>query len=116
MTEHDIITFVEGTTQEQCRDLGNLLLELAEKPRDAKWKAWIGLTRDMMQKPEASSLVARIEQGRKRVAALSDGLLADGMGHQQLIEAELERRGDHRTFEQYRADVGRIESDVSFSA
>jgi len=112
MNAWDLIGMVEGTTQEQCRDLGTLLLELSEQPRDDKWKAFITMTRNQMETPQQRTLAAAIEAGNKRVAALSDGLRADGMDHRTLIEAELARRGDGRTFEQYRDSVGGVRSDV----
>ncbi|WP_454888685.1 hypothetical protein [Sphingobium indicum] len=112
MDASDLIGMVAATTQDQCRDLGNLLLDLAEQPRDDKWKAFIVMTRNQMETPQQRTLAAAIEAGNKRVTAISDGLHADGMDHRTLIEAELARRGDGRTFEQYRDSVGGVRSNA----
>ncbi|BBD01879.1 MULTISPECIES: hypothetical protein [Sphingobium] len=109
----DIISFLERSTQEQCRELGNLLLEYAEIPRGQKMQEQMILIRSMMP-PEDQDMAAAIERGRNRVRALSNGMRADGMDHQALIEAELKRRGDTRTFEQYRDDIGGVHSDAHY--
>ncbi|KAA9019837.1 hypothetical protein [Sphingobium limneticum] len=113
MNSWDLVGMVETTTQEQCRDLGNLLLELADQPRDAKWKAFISMTRSQMETPEQRTIASAIEAGNRRVEAASDALRADGMDHRTLIEAELARRGDGRTFEHFRNSIGAISSNVA---
>ncbi|MCB4861123.1 hypothetical protein K7W03_16145 [Sphingobium sp. PNB] len=108
----DIISLVEMMTQEDCREMGKLLIEMADQPRDARWKAEMAMARDLAATPKQRTLADAITAGRQRVTALSDGLRADGMDHRTLIEAELVRRGDPRTYEQYRDAVGAISSDV----
>lgn len=111
----DIISFLERSTQEQCRELGNLLLEYAEIPRGQKMQEQMILIRSVMPREDQDhDMAAAIERGRKRVRALSDGMRADGMDHRTLIEAELKRRGDGRSFEQYRDETGGVHSDACY--
>lgn len=112
MTGFDIIGFVEASTPADCREAGELLIQLADTPRDATWPVKIAMARNAIATPKERSLADAITAGRQRVAALSDGLRADGMDHRTLIEAELVRRGDPRSYEQYRDAVGEISSDV----
>lgn len=105
MTGFDIISFVEASTPEDCREAGQLLIQLADSPRDATWPAKMAIARNAVATPQQRSLADIITERRKRVHALSDALRADGMDHCTLAEAELVRRGDPRSFEEYQSAI-----------
>lgn len=102
----EIVSFLEVSTQQQCRDLGNLLLEYADVPRGEKMQEQIALIRSMLPPSKDQDLASRLELARQRVYRQSHALRADGMDYRALVVAELSRRGDARSFEQYRQDVG----------
>lgn len=112
----NILDLVTKLKPEECRELGELIVWLADRPRDASFYANIDLAMSKFQDPAELSQVAVLQRARERVQALNDGLLADGMNHQKLIADELARRGDDRPVDEYCRSVlpgGRLpHSDV----
>jgi hypothetical protein len=101
----EFMRLVAASNPEQCREMGELLLGMADIPRDATWHANIETAIAKFETPEDRSLMATIGRSRRRVAQVSDAMAADGMDHQTLAEAELRRRGDGRTFAEYRQAI-----------
>ncbi len=100
-----ILEILKHGTAAEIREIGEFLLVMADGPRDAASIAILEAVGEKFRDPKQSDLAARIDVGGKRIGALSDGLRADGMGHAQLIEAELKRRGDTRSLSDYCNDV-----------
>lgn len=102
------------STQDECREIGEILVALAESPRDGTWRGKIESAFAPYESDQDRSLIAAIEKGRKRVEALGAGLVADGTDHETLLLAELHRRGDGRSVKDYCDDVagGRLHSNV----
>lgn len=96
-----VLEMLKRTTPEQRREIGEIFLYFADGRERPNMAAEIDLVLSRFQDPKEANLAARIEDGRRRVHALGDGLRADGMGHLQLIQAELERRGDPRSVADY---------------
>ncbi|QOV92942.1 hypothetical protein [Novosphingobium sp. ES2-1] len=96
-----ILEALKRTTSEERREIGEIFLAFADGKERPNLTAEIDLVLSKFRDPKEADRAALLEAGRKRVHALSDGLRADGMGHEQLIEAELKRRGDGRTVNEY---------------
>lgn len=113
----DILNLIRRSTPEQCREMGELILEMGTKPRTREWYGQIDTAIALQPVPKEQNIAEAIEKGRARVMELNDGLLADGMNHEKLMIDELKRRGDGRTLPEYIADVcnGSAISDVMHS-
>lgn len=100
----------------ELREIGELLLQLADMPRDAGWQAMIDSTLKRFQSPDDARLVDHFRRWEATCRVWHAKLDADKTSHRQLLAAELERRGDSRTEAQYLADVvgpqGLLHSDV----
>ncbi|WP_333839286.1 hypothetical protein [Novosphingobium sp.] len=103
-------------TPAELREIGELLLQLADMPRDAGWQAMTDSTLKRFQNPDDARLVDHIQRWDATCRAWHAKLYADKTSHRHLLAAELERRGDTRTEAEYLADVvgaqGVLHSDV----
>lgn len=97
----NILEALRRASPAERREIGEIFLSFADGKERPNLDAEIDLVMSKFRDPKEADLSARLEAGRKRVHALGDGLRADGMGHEQLIEAELKRRGDARTVKEY---------------
>lgn len=91
VTERDMIEYLASTTQEQCREAGELFLSLADAPRDELWRANFRKRLAAMPEPNADFAKA-LEQGRERVAR-RDAKLWERGWHPLQMERELRARG-----------------------
>lgn len=95
------LEMIKRATAEQCREIGEIFIWAADRPRDETFRANIDMVLVKFQDPGDADLAAAINSGRARVSALNSGLLADGMNHEKLIADELSRRGDDRSVDDY---------------
>ena len=109
-----ILEFIKETSQDECREIGELILSFADSPRDANWRANMEAALSAVASPADQTRVQVIAAANRRVVALNDGLLADGTNHAKLLEEELARRGDKRNVREYAEAVssGHLHSDV----
>lgn len=92
-----LMRMVASSTQEECRAMGALLTELAATPRDVHWKA---MFRDQMlsaQTPQQANIAQALGWNRAVSQFVEQGLRDEGLHPHQLMDAELQRRGDERT-------------------
>lgn len=97
----DIVSILRDGTASELREIGELFLNLADSPRDAGWQALLDASLAKFGGSQDFDLCRAIDAARKRVIASNRTFEADGMGHLQLIDAELRRRGDARTAAEY---------------
>lgn len=110
----EILHVIKNSSPEECREIGELILEMGTKPRTPQWHADIDTAIALHTGPKEKTLAERLEKAGNRMRALNDGLLADGMNHERLIADELLRRGDSRSLSEYLMEVcdGVSHSDV----
>ena len=110
----DLATLLRKGTPSELREIGEMLIGLASMPRDAGSAAVIEATVAKFEDPEEGNLAKVLHAARLRAVHREDGLRGEGMNHANLIQAELERRGDQRTVTEYIADVcgGYLQSDI----
>jgi hypothetical protein len=110
----NLAKLLQTGTPVELREVGELLLQLADAPRDAGWQAMIAATLDRFQTPEELNFKAIYERMKRTDFLWMEKLEQNGVGHSQLLTAELARRGDARTLNAYLADVvgGAHASDV----
>lgn len=93
MTPKDALKFFAAATPAQCREMGELLLHIADMgPRDAARKALLQQAIDAMPDAPESSLADALRDARARVAADHDALRATGW-HPDQMRAKLEELG-----------------------
>jgi hypothetical protein len=87
-----IIAMVAHSSQDQCREMGEMLIALSKSPRDHHWSA--NMTKALEGFPAAptSDLAQRMAAGRARVQARDDELRAAGW-HPVQMRAKLEELG-----------------------
>lgn len=90
--EQSVMTALRNLTPAEMRQTGELLLALADSPRDATWKYKMDQAIAAMPTPPKPSLMGAIEEGNKRVQASEEELWATGW-HPAQMRAELERLG-----------------------
>lgn len=97
----DLVTLLRKGKPAELREIGEMLVGLAAMPRDAGTAAIIEATVAKFADPREFDLAAVLNAARRRSMTLHDALIEDGMTHSALLAAELERRGDARTVEEY---------------
>lgn len=116
MSGSGIVEFIARSTQEECREIGQLILELAATPRDASWRLNMDIVRNKVRDPDQDDLVVHFERVKRTSLAFRDALHRDGMAHSQLIAGELARRGVSQSPDEYLREVhvpqGFANSDV----
>ena len=116
MNTNQLLSLVGRTTQEECREMGLLLLELADRPRDANWSAMVRQAEGVIGLPGSENPANVIAERRKRFAKWHDMLVASGLDHRTLIANELQVRGDERSVAELEKDLdGWLESNVLHS-
>lgn len=90
--EKTLIAIIARSSQDECRQMGDLFLSFASAPRDVHWDAQMRRTLMMFPDPPKSDITIAIEQGRARVAKYEDELWAAGW-HPLQMKKELEARG-----------------------
>lgn len=93
MSGFGFVEFLSRSTQAECRELGQLILALADSPRDAAWRVNMDIVRAKVREPEQDDLVAHFNKVKNTTLAFRDALHRDGLAHSQLIAGELSRRG-----------------------
>lgn len=69
--ERELIAIVYRSTQAQCREIGEIFLELANSPRDLHWKA--GFSRKLASfSAKSDDLASRVESARRRTVQDDD--------------------------------------------
>jgi len=108
------LEMLKRMTPDECREVGEIFIWAAGRPRDATFTANIDLVLAKFADPGDTDRAAAINAGRARVAALNDGLRSDGMNHEKLLADELARRGDVRPVDVYCREIcgGLAHSDV----
>ncbi|CAH0496613.1 hypothetical protein [Novosphingobium sp. CECT 9465] len=103
-----LLEILKRASPAERREIGEIFTHFSDAGDEAEVRATLDMVMNRYADPRDQSLKAiwadmqeRVQSSRKRVHALSDGLRADGMGHEQLIEAELKRRSDGRTVKEY---------------
>ena len=91
VTERDVIEFLAQTTQEKCREVGELFLSLADAPRDELWRASFRQKLAAMPAPN-SDFAKGLKDARERVNAEQAKLWRRGW-HPVQMERELIARG-----------------------
>ena len=109
-----VLEYLKRMTPAECREVGELFLSFADRPRDAAFVASLDLVLAKFQAVDSPGVAEALNAARRRVMALNDGLLAEGLNHEKLLAEELARRGDKRTAEEYCREVcgGSADSDV----
>ena len=102
----EFLRALKNMTSEECREFGTMVVGLADSPRDAAWHANIARAIAKFETPGGRGMAEQLKSARISATALDNALRAAGMDHRKLIEEELTRRGDERTFEQYCDAVG----------
>lgn len=92
-----LMAIVAQTSQAECRELAKLLTDLAEMPRDENWTARFRDIGRQFASPQDLTIADRIRKSRQVTAEWNDRLYAEGLDHQSLLDAELQRRGDNRS-------------------
>ncbi|MEN2787566.1 hypothetical protein ACFOKI_02900 [Sphingomonas qilianensis] len=72
------ITLIASSSQDQCREMGELMTSLASSPRDHHWRMQMQKALDNYPEAPVSSIASAIEDGRARVKADNDELWATG--------------------------------------
>ncbi|CAN5349712.1 hypothetical protein BH10PSE12_BH10PSE12_18880 [soil metagenome] len=106
MSVTDFIALLGRTSQEDCRELGQILMDLAEAPRDTRWKATVREVASRFQTPQQQGLADRLGSSRHRFIEAHDKLRALGLDHRALITAELVRRGSAQTSADIEREIG----------
>jgi len=115
MNSNQLLSLVGRTTQEECREMGLLLLDLADRPRDANWTAMVRQADATIaaNSPGDTNLANVIAERRRRFGKWHNMLLETGLDHRALIAKELQARGDYRSVAEFEKDVeGWLESNV----
>jgi hypothetical protein len=73
----------------ELREIGELLLQLADMPRDAGWQAMIDSTLKRFQSPDDARLVDHFRRWEATCRGWQGKLDADKTSHRQLLAAEL---------------------------
>ncbi|MEN2787855.1 hypothetical protein ACFOKI_15865 [Sphingomonas qilianensis] len=86
------VTLIANSTQQQCREMGEMMISLASAPRDHRWQTQMAKALEDFPEPPASTIVTAMEQGRKRIEAHDRELWSTGW-HPVQMRRELEARG-----------------------
>jgi len=112
----NLSSLIRTGTPAELREVGELLLQLADMPRDVGWQAMIDATLQRFSDPQELRIIDHFRHVEATSRVWENKLYADKTSHRHLLKAELERRGDSRTETQYLADVvgphGLLHSDV----
>lgn len=87
-----MLILISRSTPAECRELGRLLLAMADAPRDIHWRASFAEKLAAMPAPPESDVAQIIAKARARVAAEQDALRETGW-HPTQMRQELEARG-----------------------
>ncbi len=86
----ELMEVVAKSSQDECREIGEMLLALAQSPRDKMWQ--FKMTQALAQFPEPKSdLASRMQEARKRLAAEDAELWKAGWHPSQMIKELLDR-------------------------
>ena len=111
----DLVSLIRNGTAAECRQAGELLVNLADMPRDAAWEGIVEAVAAKFRSPRDEEIFEHMARWQHRERQWSAALWKEGVAYTQLFKAELERRGDARTPDQFVRDVtadGCLVSDV----
>lgn len=87
-------------TPDECREIGNLVLAMADEKRDAAWEGSMTAAIERFE-PEQTTDLKEIYERLEAKRPVLDFMYRDGLSHSQLLEAELKRRGEDRDIYTY---------------
>lgn len=67
-----MILMIAHTTQEQCREMGELMLALSESPRGSDWNIQMQKALENFPAPPPSDRATQLAAARKRIVAHRD--------------------------------------------
>lgn len=85
--EKTLVEIIARSTQDECRQMGELFLSFATAPRDVHWDSQMRRTLSAFPHPPKSDMTLAIEAGRRRVQANEDALWAEGWHPIQMRQA-----------------------------
>lgn len=92
MSERHWMELIARSTPDECREIGRLMLSLADDPRDIGWKSRFAAALSQMPLKAEAGLAESIRQGRARLQQRDDELLATGW-HPDQMRQKLEELG-----------------------
>lgn len=90
--EKTLIAIIAKSTQDECKQMGQLFASFASAPRDVHWESQMRRTLALFPNPPKSDLTVAIEAARQRVKADEDERYADGW-HPEHMRRKLEALG-----------------------
>lgn len=100
-----ILELLKRASPDERREIGEIFLSFSDGKDRPEMALQLDTVIEKFRGPAERSLGERLREANNRVRALSDGLRAEGMGHEQLIAAELGRRGDRRSVSEYCTEI-----------
>lgn len=86
----ELMEVVAKSSQDECREIGEMLLALAQSPRDKMWQ--FKMAQALAQFPETKSdLATSIQQAKQRLAAADADLWKAGWHPSQMVKELLDR-------------------------
>ncbi|ODP39365.1 hypothetical protein BFL28_11190 [Sphingomonas turrisvirgatae] len=85
-----MLKLVRASSQDECREMGEILLDLAKKPRDAMWQTSIDMVLARFPAAPVPTIVQAIQEGRARVQRENDELMRTGWHPIQMREKLIE--------------------------
>ncbi|MFM7403308.1 MAG: hypothetical protein ACKO1N_04270 [Erythrobacter sp.] len=96
-----ILEILKRTSPEERREIGEIFLSFADGPLSPRQTAEIDLVLAKFRDPKENDIVEQFKQSQERMHRYHEGFARTGTDHRTLLAAELERRGDGRTVQQF---------------